>query len=79
MAGAVAWVLTAALSIALGYYVQEFYPTLGKYFASLGGVAGIATAFIGKSGKTLAASDADQQTTTSQILNCALALIGPVH
>jgi hypothetical protein len=46
MAAAIAWVLTAALSIALGYYVQEFYPALGKYFASLGGVAGIATAFI---------------------------------
>jgi hypothetical protein len=76
-AAAIAWVLMAALSIALGYYIQEFYPQLGKYFASVGGVTGIATALIGKSSKT-SASDADEQTMTSQILNYVLALAGPV-
>jgi hypothetical protein len=78
MAAAIAWALTAALSIALGSYVQEYYPALGKYFASLGGVTGIATAFLGKSSKTSATSDADHQSITSQVLNFALALAGPV-
>jgi hypothetical protein len=77
MAAAIAWMLLAALSIALGYYIQESYHQLGTYFASLGGVTGIATALIGKSSKT-SASDAEEQTTTSQILNYALAIAGPV-
>jgi hypothetical protein len=77
MAAIIAWVLMAALSIALGYYIQEFAPELGKYFASLGGVMGIATALIGKSSKT-SASDADEQTATSKILNYALVLAGPL-
>jgi hypothetical protein len=74
MAAAIAWTLMAALSIALGYCIQEFYPELGKYFASVGGLTGIATALIGKT----SASDADEETTTSQILNYALAIAGPV-
>jgi Patatin-like phospholipase len=77
MAAAIAWMLLAALSIALGYYIQESYHQLGTYFASLGSVTGIATALIGKSSKT-SASDAEEQTTTSQILNYALAIAGPV-
>jgi hypothetical protein len=77
MAAAIAWMLMAALSIALGYCIQEFYPELGKYFASVGGLTGIATALLGKSSKTSAA-DADEQTTTSRILNYALAVAGPV-
>ena len=77
MAAAVAWTLMAALSIALGYCIQEFYPELGKYFASVGGLTGLATALIGKSSKT-SASDADEETITSQILNYALAIAGPV-
>ena len=77
MAAAIAWMLLAALSIALGYYIQESYHQLGTYFASLGGVTGLATALIGKSSKT-SASDAEEQTTTSQILNYALAIAGPV-
>jgi hypothetical protein len=77
MAAAIAWMLLAALSIALGYYLQESFSYLVKYFASLGGVTGIATALIGKSSKT-SASDAEEQTTTSQILNYALALAGPL-
>ena len=77
MAAAIAWMLLAALSIALGYYLQESFSYLVKYFASLGGVTGIATALIGKSSKT-SASDAEEQTTTSRILNYALALAGPL-
>jgi hypothetical protein len=77
MAAAIAWGLTAALSIALGYYVLELAPSLGKYFASLGGATGLATALIGKSGKTSAADD-DEPSLTGRILNYALALAGPI-
>jgi hypothetical protein len=77
MAAAIAWALTAALSIALGHYVQEAFSVLGKYFASLGGVSGLVTAFLGKSSKTSATSDAGQS-TTSRIMNVVLALAGPV-
>jgi hypothetical protein len=78
MAAAIAWGVTAALSIALGYYVQELVPSLGKYFASLGGVAGVATALIGRSGKTSAQADDGDQSLTGTIMNYALALVGPV-
>ena len=78
MAAAIAWGVTAALSIALGAYVQTVGPLLGKYFVSLGGATGLATALIGKSGKTSAVADEGDQSLTGTIMNYALALVGPL-
>jgi hypothetical protein len=78
MAAAIAWGLTASLSIALGYYVLELAPSLGKYFASLGGATGLATALIGKSGKTSVVADDGDQSPTGMIMNYALALVAPL-
>ncbi len=75
---AIGWAVTAFLSIAVGnYIIHEIYPRLGAYVATLGGMSGIATALIGKSGKT-AATAGDGRSRTSVILNLVLAVAGPV-
>lgn len=75
---AIVWALTAFLSFAVGHYIiHEASRHLGSYVASLGGVSGIATALIGKSGQTSATSD-DDQSKTGFALNLVLALAGPI-
>ena len=76
---AIGWAATAFLSIAVGnYIIHEVYPRLGAYVATLGGMSGIATALIGKSGKTAATADDDGRSRTGVILNLVLAVAGPV-
>ena len=76
---AIGWATTAFLSIAVGnYIIHEVYPRLGAYVATLGGMSGIATALIGKSGKTAATADDDGRSRTGVILNLVLAVAGPV-
>src|SRR5271165_5005295 len=49
-AAAIGWAVTAFLSIAVGnLIIDEIYPHLGAYIATLGGMSGVATALIGKS------------------------------
>jgi hypothetical protein len=76
-AAAVGWGVTAALSIALGYYMLKYFPALGKYLTSIGGATGIATALIGRSSKTSAVSDDGDKSLTDQIMDWALALAAP--
>lgn len=76
---AIAWAVTAFLSIAIGHYIiQGLSGWLGSYIASAGGVAGIATALIGKSTRTSAKADDDDQSTTGTVLKIVLAVAGPV-
>ncbi|GLR84413.1 hypothetical protein [Bradyrhizobium iriomotense] len=76
-AAAVGWGVTAALSIACGYYMLKYFPALGKYLTSIGGATGIATALIGRSSKTSAVSDDGDKSLTDQIMDWALALAAP--
>jgi len=80
-AAAIGWAVTAFLSVGVGNLVMhgdDLWPHLGRYIASLGGVSGVATALIGKSGKTSATTDDNDPSWTGFILNLLLSIAGPV-
>ena len=78
-AAAVAWAVTAFLSVGVGHYI--IHPDglhLQSLTASLGAISGIASVLIGKSGLTPATSDDSRPTITGVLLNFVLAVAGPV-
>lgn len=78
-AAAVAWTLTAFLSVGIGHYI--IYPRglhLQSLTASLGAISGVASVLIGKSGLTPATSDDSRPSLTGLLLNFVLAVAGPV-
>jgi Patatin-like phospholipase len=80
-AAGIGWAVTAFLSVGVGNLVMhgdDLWPHLGRYIASLGGVSGIATALIGKSGKTSATADDNDPSWTGFICNLLLSIAGPV-
>ena len=83
-ASAIVWAVTAFLSLAVGHYIihedqaRQSLSHLGAYIATLGGMSGLATAFIGKSSLTSATPDDNDRSRTGFILNLVLAVAGPV-
>jgi len=77
-AAAIGWAITAFLSVGVGNLVYHNDFDLGRYITALGGVSGIATAFIGKSGKTSATSDDNDPSWTAFVLNLLVSIAGPV-
>ena len=77
-AAAIGWAVTAFLSVGVGNLVYHNDFDLGRYITALGGVSGIATALIGKSGKTSATTDDNDQSWTGFALNLLLSIAGPV-
>jgi hypothetical protein len=78
---AIGWAATAFLSIGVGYLVvrgDSLWPHLGHYIAALGGMSGVATALIGKSGKTSATTDDNDPSWTGYFLNLLVSIAGPV-
>jgi hypothetical protein len=77
---AIGWAVTTFLSIGVGNLVLQnyFHYDLGRYIAALGGISGIATALIGKSGGTSATTDDASPSWTSFVLNLLLSIAGPV-
>jgi hypothetical protein len=77
-ASAIVWAIVALLTLAGGYFVEASIAKLGPVVASVGGVAGIITALLGKSAQTPAKPQRDKQSTTSKIFGIVLAIAGPV-
>jgi hypothetical protein len=78
-AAAVAWAVTAFLSVGIGHYI--IHPDglhLQSLTASLGAISGVASVLIGKSGLTPATSDDSRPSITGLLLNFVLAVAGPV-
>jgi hypothetical protein len=77
-AAAIGWAVTAFLSVGVGNLVFHNDFDLGRYITALGGVSGIATALIGKSGKTPATSDDNDSSWTAFTFNLLLSIAGPL-
>jgi hypothetical protein len=78
-AAAIAWAVTAFLSVGVGHYIippGSHY--LQSFTASLGAISGVASVLIGKSGLTLATSDDSRPSITGLLLNFVLAVAGPI-
>ncbi len=77
-ATAVAWGLVSLLTLAGAHLFLASLNVFGPIVASAGGVAGIATALIGKSAQTEARRKSGKQTPKSAFLEIALSVVGPI-
>ncbi|MDO8878371.1 MAG: hypothetical protein Q7V40_20030, partial [Pseudolabrys sp.] len=78
MASSAIWIATTFLSFAGGYFLIDVAgPWIGTSIGAAGGAAGIATAWIGKSGKATKAK-ADDKKDESMLSKIGMAIAGPL-
>jgi hypothetical protein len=79
-AAAIGWAVTAFLSVGVGnfLYLLSSHYDIGRYITALGSLSGVATALLGKSGKTPATMDGNQQSWPAFVSNLLLSIAGPV-
>lgn len=77
-AAAIAWILTTFITFAGGYLLIDVYQQAGAYVASVGGISGIVTAWLGKSAKTPAKPGEGEKGPMAFAFNIGLAIAGPI-
>ena len=77
-AAAIAWILTTFITFAGGYLLIDVYKEAGAYVASLGGISGIVTAWLGKSAKTPAKPGGTKKSPQTIAFSIGLAIAGPI-
>jgi hypothetical protein len=77
-ASAIIWAIVAFLTLAGGHFVLKSIEVLGPLVGSVGGVAGIVTALLGKSSQTQAKPKGGNQSAKSSIADIVLAIAGPI-
>jgi hypothetical protein len=77
-ASAIIWAIVALLTFAGGYFVQKAVAELGPWIASVGGISGIVTALLGKSGRTAAKKSSDKKSGSELASEIVMAVAGPI-
>ena len=77
-ASAIVWAIVTLLTFAGGYFVQKAVAELGSWIASVGGVSGIVTALLGKSGRTAAKKTSDKKSGSELAAEIVMAVAGPI-
>lgn len=79
-ATAVIWILTTSVSFAGGYFLIDYVygQILAPYVASVGGLAGVVVAWLGKNGKAGNKAKSDQKGSKSFAAEIGIAIAGPI-